>query len=135
MSVQAAVVAIHDLPLPKLLAIADPRYNIIESVLPERGTRSIGMTTASILRLASNPHSQPDNLSQADILELELAINNKVLTMARAIFKGDEQIVEDWLNTPNEALDKTAPIYFLNTTAGIDRVGRVLIDIAYGFSG
>jgi uncharacterized protein (DUF2384 family) len=93
------------------------------------------MTTASILRLAANPPSNTDNLSQADILELELAINNKVLAMARAIFKGDEKIVEDWLNTPNEALNKTAPMYFLNTMAGIDRVARVLIDLAYGFSG
>jgi uncharacterized protein (DUF2384 family) len=92
------------------------------------------MTTASILRLTPNPHPQPDNLSPEDTLELELAIDNKVLAMARAIFKGDENIVEDWLNTPNGALDKTAPVYFLDTMVGINRVARVLIDLAYGVS-
>jgi uncharacterized protein (DUF2384 family) len=92
------------------------------------------MTTASSLRLAANPHPQPDNLSPEDPLALELAIDNKVLSMARAIFKGDENLVEDWLNTPNGALAKTAPVYFLGTIAGINRVARVLIDLAYGSS-
>jgi uncharacterized protein (DUF2384 family) len=92
------------------------------------------MTTARILLLKLNPQPQPDNLPQEDILELELAIDNKVLAMARAIFKGDEHLVEDWLNTPSGALDNTAPIYFLGTMAGINRVARVLIDLAYGFS-
>jgi hypothetical protein len=92
------------------------------------------MTTARIIRLTPNPHPKPDNLPQADAVELELAIDNKVLAMARAIFKGDENIVENWLNTPSEALDDIAPIYLLNTMDGIDRVGRLLIDIAYGFS-
>jgi uncharacterized protein (DUF2384 family) len=92
------------------------------------------MTTARILRLTPNQHLQPDSLSSEDAVELELAIDNKVLAMARAIFQGDENLVEDWLNKPNEALENIAPIYLLNTMAGIDRVARVLIDIAYGFS-
>jgi uncharacterized protein (DUF2384 family) len=92
------------------------------------------MTTARILRLTPNPHPRPDNLSSENAVELELAIDNKVLAMARAIFKGDENIVEDWLNTPHEGLDNIAPIYSLNTMVGIDRVARILIDIAYGFS-
>jgi uncharacterized protein (DUF2384 family) len=92
------------------------------------------MTTARILRLTPNPNPQPDRLSPTDTVALELAIDNKVLAMARAIFKGGENIVEDWLNTQNGALDKTAPIYLLNTMAGIDRVARVLIDLAYGVS-
>lgn len=92
------------------------------------------MTTARILRLTPNPQPQLDNLSPEDVVALELAIDNKVLAIARAIFKGDENIVENWLNMPNGALDDIAPIYLLNTMAGIDRVGRVLIDIAYGFS-
>ncbi len=92
------------------------------------------MTTAKILLLKLNSQLNPDNLPQEDILELELAIDNKVLAMARAIFKGDENLVEDWLNTPNETLDGTAPIYFLDRMAGINRVARVLIDLAYGVS-
>ena len=93
------------------------------------------MTTARILRLTPNPHSHPDNLLPENGAELELAIDNKVLAMARAIFQGDENIVEDWLNKPNGALDNIAPVYLLSTMAGVDRVARVLIDIAYGFSG
>ncbi len=92
------------------------------------------MITASSLLLKLNSQPKPDNLPQEDILKLELAIDNKVLAMARAIFKGDENLVEDWLNTPNETLDKTAPIYFLDRMAGINRVARVLIDLAYGVS-
>jgi uncharacterized protein (DUF2384 family) len=92
------------------------------------------MTTAKILRLTPNPNSPPDSLSPEAAVELELAIDNKILAMARAIFKGDENLVEDWLKTPHGSLENVAPIYLLNTMAGIDRVARVLIDIAYGFS-
>jgi uncharacterized protein (DUF2384 family) len=92
------------------------------------------MTTASKLRLAAHQHHQSDPPSPAEVASIELAIDNKVLSMARAIFQGDESRVENWLNTPHDALDKTAPIYLLDTMAGVDRVGKVLIDIAYGFS-
>jgi Protein of unknown function (DUF2384) len=91
------------------------------------------MTTANILRLT--PKQQYPNLAKPvleDPTELELEIDTKVLAMARQIFKGDEATVEDWLNTPIGALDNIAPIYFLDTKAGIDRVARVLINIAYG---
>jgi uncharacterized protein (DUF2384 family) len=92
------------------------------------------MTTASMLRLAAHQHHQSDTPSPEDVAKIELAIDNKVLSMARAIFQGDESRVENWSNTPHDTLDRTAPIYLLDTIVGVDRVGKVLIDIAYGFS-
>ena len=91
------------------------------------------MTTANILRLT--PKQQHPNLTKPDLedpAELELEIDTKILAMARRIFKGDEETVEDWLNTSNGALDGLAPTRYLDTKAGIDRVVRVLVDIAYG---
>lgn len=64
--------------------------------------------------------------------ELEMDIDTKILAIARQIFRGNEETVEGWLNTPNQALDNIQPFYFVGTKAGIDRVARVLIDIAYG---
>jgi uncharacterized protein (DUF2384 family) len=92
------------------------------------------MTTASKLRLAAHQHHQSDSPSPEEIASIELAIDNKILSMARAIFQGDESRVENWLNSPHDGLDKTAPIYLLDTMAGVDRVGRILIEIVCGFS-
>ena len=90
------------------------------------------MTTANILRRIPKKHQDLDTSVIENNAELEMDIDNKILAMARQIFKGDEDTVEDWLNTPNRALDNVPPFYFMGTKAGIDRVARVLIDIAYG---
>ena len=91
------------------------------------------MTTANILRRTpKQQHQDLDKPVLENDAELEMDIDNKILAMARRIFKGDEETVEDWLNTPNRALDNVPPFYFVGTKAGIDRVARVLIDIAYG---
>ena len=93
------------------------------------------MTTASILRQTpKQQHQYLDKPVLENDAELEIDIDNKILAMARRIFKGDEETVEDWLNTPNRALDNVPPFYFVGTKAGIERVARVLIDIAYGVS-
>ena len=90
------------------------------------------MTTANILRRTPKQHQDLDKPVLENDAELETDIDNKILAMERRIFKGDEETVEDWLNTPNRALDNVPPFYFVGTKAGIDRVARVLIDIAYG---
>ncbi len=91
------------------------------------------MTTANILRRTpKQQHQDPDKSVLEDDTELETDIDNKILAVARRIFRGDEKTVEDWLQTPNRALDNVPPFYFVGTKAGIDRVAQVLIDIAYG---
>ncbi len=79
------------------------------------------MTTANILR--RTPKQQHQDLDESLLendAELETDIDNKILAIARQIFKGDEETVEDWLYTPNRALDNDPPFYFVGTKAGID---------------
>jgi putative toxin-antitoxin system antitoxin component (TIGR02293 family) len=61
----------------------------------------------------------------------KIMLLNDVLGYGRLVF-GDNNIFNNWLRTPSQALGKTAPLSLMDTLYGIDEVKKEIGRIEYG---
>lgn len=74
------------------------------------------------------------NNKQFNTLEGELLLKlDRLFEIGNEVFEGMEKFKE-WLTTPSIGLGNTKPLYFLNTSTGVDLVHEELVRIEHGYA-